>query len=75
MEMLLDLLIDNIVYIVASVGTILAITLGKSKTASQLEKLKNKKVQKLVKRGMKLEEKLQKTSNELCELTEKKEGD
>lgn len=75
MEMLQDLLIDNIVYIVASIGTILAIALGKPKTAEQLEKLKNKKVQKLVKKGMRLEEKLQKTSNELCELTDKKEGD
>ena len=75
MEMLLDLLIDNIVYIVASVGTILAIALGKPKTAAQLEKLKNKKVQKLVKKGMRLEEKLQKTSNDLVELTDKKEGD
>lgn len=75
MEMLLDLLIDNIVYIVASVGTILAIALGKPKTAVQLEKLKNKKVQKLVKRGKILEEKLHKTSKDLVELTEKKEGD
>lgn len=75
MEMLFDLLIDNIVYIVVSVGTILAIAFGKPKTAAQLEKLKNKKVLKLVKKGKKLDEKLKKTSNELVELTEKKEGD
>lgn len=83
MEMLWDFLIDNIVYIFASVGTILAIAFGKPKTAEQLEKLKNKKVQKLVKRGLILEVKLQKTSNKLAaltekkqvELTEKKEGD
>lgn len=68
METILQFVADNLLEIVIGAGTLTAILLGKPKTAEKLQKLRKKKLSKVISSQEKLAEKARKNAAKMEEL-------
>lgn len=68
MEQLLQFVSENLLEIVIGAGTLTAVLLGKPKTAEKLQKLRKKKLSKVISSQEKLAEKARKNAAKMEEL-------